>query len=202
MLVSLGADTDVPSPFYLSAAGDAVLVRVGGADGELRMVDMAGAQRAVLPDEALLGPIGVERLFGPDGAELRSGPCNDSASPSSDLCVLDASGTGTGYDVPGQLIDVAWDPGERIPVWVSTKGVGTIRDGTARTIVKLGAWRPVRIAGFWSNVVILASGASPRLAFAVTGPDAITKLPMPPDSIVALPGDVLLRVVPGEDGPD
>ena len=201
-LVSLGADTDVPSPFYLSAAGDAVLVRVGGPDGELRMVDMAGAQRAVLPDESLLGPIGVERLFGPDGAELRSGPCNDSASPSSDLCVLDASGTGTGYDVPGQLIDVAWDPGERIPVWVSTKGVGIIRDGTTRTIVKLGAWQPVRIAGFWSNAVILASGASPRLAFAVTGPDAITKLPMPPNSIVALPGDVLLRVVPGEDVPD
>ena len=121
---------------------------------------------------------------------------------SSDLCVLDASGMGTSYDVPGQLIDVAWDPGERIPVWVSTKGVGIIRDGTARTIVKLGDWQPVRIAGFWSNVVILASGASPRLAFAVTGADAITKPPMPPDSIVALPGDVLLRVVPGEDVPD
>ena len=148
-----------PEPLDLSAAGDAVLVRAGGADGELRMVDMAGVERVVLPDEALLGPIGVERLFGPDGAQLRTGPCDDAASPSSDLCVLDASGAGTGYDVPGQLIDVAWDPGERIPVWVSTTGVGIIRDGTVTTIVRLGDWQPVRIAGFWSNVVILASGS-------------------------------------------
>jgi hypothetical protein len=102
--------------------------------------------------------------------------------------------------VSGTLIDAAWDPGEGIPVWVSSKGVGIIRDGAVTTIVRLGDWTPVRIAGFWSNVVILASGASPHLAFAMTGPDAITKLPMPPDSIVALAGDSLLRVV-AADGP-
>ena len=70
------------------------------------------------------------------------------------------------------------------------------------TIVRLDAWKPVRIAGFWSNAVILASGASPPLAMAVTGPDAITKLPMPPDSIVALAGHSLLRVAEADGPPE
>ena len=181
-------------PFYLSAAGDAVLVRVGGNAGEDRLLDVAGIDRPVLADEAWLTATGAELPFGPDGAALRTGSCDDTSS-SADLCVLDASGRGTAYNVPGTLIDAAWDPGEGIPVWVSTKGVGIIRDGAVGTIVALGDWKPVRIAGFWSNVVILASGASPHLAFAVTGPDAMTKLPMPPDSIRSLAGDALVRVI-------
>ena len=95
-IISLGRDADVPSPVYLSAAGDAVLVRGGGADGELRMVDMAGVERAVLPDESLLGPIGLERLFGPDGAEApEPGRATTLRHLRPTSAVLDASGAGT-----------------------------------------------------------------------------------------------------------
>ena len=204
--ITVPADRTIPRgrsvPFHLTDDGGSVLVRNDVDDGGLRLLDLAGAERAVPPDQDWLLSTGVEIPFGPGHSVLRTGPCDGGVQDDADLCVVDAAGHGTAYDVPGRLLDAAWDPGEQTPTWLSTKGVGTITDGAVRTTVRLADWRPDRIAGFWSNVVILASDMRPRVAFAVLGADAITELPMPADSLVTLDGDVLLRVVPGADLPD
>ncbi len=185
-------------PFSLAEAGDAVLIE-GNAAG-LRLLEMTGEQRP-LGEQPLLLTTGRESPFGSNGRELGVGAdCAASTVQPADLCVVGRNGSVLGYSVPGSVIDVAWDPGEDQPVWVTTKGLGVVHGGTPQRIVRVGAWKPSSIAGFWSNVALLASVDEPQVAVALVGPDSMTALPMPADSIVPLPGDVVLRVV-RSDGP-
>lgn len=147
--------------------------------------------RPVTSQTAFLTTTGRGRPLGYGSERLRVGEgCGEGVN----YCIDRPVGRDVPVRLDESLVDVAWQQLDEAAVHLTTSALGFTNSERSVEIVRLGAFRPLAIAGSWSNVAILAGWDPARpLVGAVVGPDSLTPLPMPPESLMELDADVLLR---------
>ncbi len=176
-------------PFFLTESGAAVLLEAHGVEEPTYSLLRVDAIAPPLGNERFAWTTAREQPFGPGRARIRIGiNCGD---PAPSYCIDREVGDDTSVDVV-DLADAAWALNDDWVAHVGANGLGrVVGDGRTELIVRFDR-EPNQIVGIWSNVAIVqfADGA---LGGVYVGTDLLTQHPLGPDSILDVPGDVLLR---------